>query len=1431
MKNFKKTLALVLSLMMVFSAISVVFSMPVSAAEAGDAYSVAINASNYTSYIEADKSISSLAAATRTDGAAASFDAFRVAKGSNGSVYFTFNDFDKLLLSDISLSWHGRAIMKTANSVAVYVSANNEDWYFISAIAAAGSFTPAGATEAITVSDNTNASPVVATLSEINSSLDDVATLYVRIDMVSATDTDVNWVYFADLTVSGTLVTDPYYYNADLTTLCDANGNAVENYTSRLVASDNIQVANSRNYSNNQHPMLVSAKDKEGYAILKFDDFNSKYLSAATLSYEGKANDSGDAIDVYISSTFDESAPTGDYWTRINGIGHGDNYATTNAYGSPLTADISSYVEKGFAALYVRIHFKNTGAVTQTLFSNLIIEGRLRDYQYEDFGVAFDNNFGADGAWSEEAATYVHDTANLSIGAKVLPEATNTDTYVIFKFNAGEGKVLRNAVLSWSGRGISNVNNYVNVFISHSLDAEWTYLNGIGHSDSGYATDNNESSPYITDLSDYTGEGVETLYVKVFMRKSYGSWAYLKSLAVSGIIVPEAQDNTTVCTILTTGLSDSNSVMQNQSFTFTAAAMPIQLTDKTVTATMSDDKATVTYADGVYTVTGVTAGDTTLTLTSGKYSKDYKITVIPAYIDNDFDATIDVTADTKVDVTKFYDLDSIDGVMANSAGATVKIPVDFAEFTYVGSNFVKATVAWGVTGSGVASFDVYVDNVAAENKLATLYATPFGSSITEQTVASFMNTVLKDTHDIYVVFNTPGSALIDITFGNFDGGYTGEYSRDYSDATATPDWVTKVINYHGLRATTGGAMGAKYGTDATIIYRVDATEGKTLTGFNYTLDGRYISNGKIANTVLYIYASADMNNWTLLNTISGKGDAAIGTSLLANNVLENVVSNGAETVYFKLVMNVPQSGGLDSWNILQQVKLNPVENDGVLGDTNADGVVDIVDLVRFKKVQAGIALVSDIADTAYFAGKNNTANDLIYTRKTIIGAAFDVDRSAFDVIATDTLPAQSPESKTPTIFEAMSLPVTTSADATAEYNADRIQFCLDNYGFVTLKAGEYYEIDSAIILDGKNEVLKTEDPENPAELSFWGDSWYVVQVKGTNNTLKDVIVNQNLNYTTGIHLDTAVVQVVDATNALLDGVTVMGDIEPESADTTYATGDIGTSYPAALYVLRSTAPVIKNSTFRNCFYGVIFHSSQTVEMNAVMDNCLVTYNRCDGITLAGYAQIKNSEICYNGYDCMNGGDGDPIPGAGIYVEANQVGFVIDNCEIHRNNGFNVDVNGAANGIITNNTIYDAGWTTFPEATDYVKVTYHNGVSLAISGLVGGTVTGNTVTNTNAATVLSDCYAHTVYGNDINGFFGYNNTGTAFGDIPEGGNIIVACFIARGSSNVTVEGNTFTAEAEGVTGYAIFVDYISSATIGENTTTGNVLQAVAVETEE
>lgn len=411
--------------------------------------------------------------------------------------------------------------------------------------------------------------------------------------------------------------------------------------------------------------------------------------------------------------------------------------------------------------------------------------------------------------------------------------------------------------------------------------------------------------------------------------------------------------------------------------------------------------------------------------------------------------------------------------------------------------------------------------------------------------------------------------------------------------------------------------------------------------------------------------------------------------------------------------------------------------------------------------------------------------------------------SAASQAAGSTTRRVSRTTKTPPREDAQSLLPATGSSA-ASLNVTRIRYCLMNYGFCYLAPGEVFELSEPLQLSMNDAVLGCADKNDPAELRLVSKAWQLIDVTGRNITIQDLIINYNRQYGTGTSLDKAVVQLYGP-STVIDNCRIMGGSAPESKGSNQITG--------VYFLYEGTgACVVKNSVIRNCFYGVLFRDVLTKSMGHTLENCTVTYNRCDGVTFAGYGTVKDCTITYNGYDCLNpvGGTSYPIPGAGVYTEGNQKGFTLDGCEIAYNNGFNLDVNRAANCTITNNNIHDPGWVSFPEALDYKTVKYRNGISACLTGLRSSTVTGNTITNSLGANRLDQSYAHLYTGGDVNGYFRVSGSAADFSDLPAGGASVVACALVNYPGEYqnygnTISGNTFTARtSDGTTGVGLFV---------------------------
>lgn len=417
--------------------------------------------------------------------------------------------------------------------------------------------------------------------------------------------------------------------------------------------------------------------------------------------------------------------------------------------------------------------------------------------------------------------------------------------------------------------------------------------------------------------------------------------------------------------------------------------------------------------------------------------------------------------------------------------------------------------------------------------------------------------------------------------------------------------------------------------------------------------------------------------------------------------------------------------------------------------------------------------------------------------------------------------------KKPPKEDAMNLLPATGSSA-ASLNVERIRYCLINYGFCYLAAGERFDLATPLDLGMDNATLGCTDAKDPAQLRLTAKAWHLLLVTGSNITVKDLVINYNSQYSSGESLDKAVVQLYGQ-NTIIDNCVIQGNTTPERNSANTIVG---------LYFLSEKAKgsTVKNSTIQNCFYGVIFRDVLTKAQNNQLLNCTVTYNRCDGVTFAGYGVVRDCTITHNGYDCRNpyGDSAYPIPGAGVYTQDTNKGFVLDGCEIAYNNGFNLDINVAENLEITDNHIHSPGWRQFPKAADYKTVNYGNGISACLTGMRNSIFTGNTVTNTVTANRLDQSYAHLYTGGDVNDYFQKSGSSTPFSGLTPGGASVVACALVNypgrdQNYGNTISNNTFTAKTSdsATTGIGLVVNYKahSKNTFSKNNDSGSEIGTV------
>ena len=269
MKNFKKALALVLSLVLILGAMP--FAMVASAEfEAGDTYSVSIGEANYELYTQS--SDVALSYGYRQDNMRAPYYTFSINKGQSGSVIYKFNDFGGTSIKDLSIAWYGRMASGSGQYIGCYVSTDGQNWTFVNAIARDKKYTKLTDGEEIAVADRVDpgyGKPVVDL-----KSLGTVDCLYVKMHVKNETGGTPNHYYYANLTVSGTYVGKPEEkpYSAafgnDFYDETNTENNYFGTHVANIIESDGVQGGNVTNYG---EILMPKTPNTASYAIFKFD--------------------------------------------------------------------------------------------------------------------------------------------------------------------------------------------------------------------------------------------------------------------------------------------------------------------------------------------------------------------------------------------------------------------------------------------------------------------------------------------------------------------------------------------------------------------------------------------------------------------------------------------------------------------------------------------------------------------------------------------------------------------------------------------------------------------------------------------------------------------------------------------------------------------------------------------------------------------------------------------------------------------------------------------------------------------------------------------------------------------------------------------------------------------------------------------------------
>ena len=391
-----------------------------------------------------------------------------------------------------------------------------------------------------------------------------------------------------------------------------------------------------------------------------------------------------------------------------------------------------------------------------------------------------------------------------------------------------------------------------------------------------------------------------------------------------------------------------------------------------------------------------------------------------------------------------------------------------------------------------------------------------------------------------------------------------------------------------------------------------------------------------------------------------------------------------------------------------------------------------------------------------------------------------------------------------------------SAIDNAQNTYERIQWCLAKYGHAYLGSGSF-TLNHMLVLNSDTLISANWDwPEvkaidNPDSVNSF---------IGMNGNSRVAFLSLNANKYFMDHPNASIIEMLDDNNQV-DNCFIMG------ASTPLLKTDNGEL--VGVYIMCGDNNMVWNNKISNCDHGVIANSSITTAVNNVIKGNALFYNRRDGVSLPGYGQVIGNRIYLNGWDCRNGGGGTnpPIPGAGIYVENNLNGALIQYDTIYDNNGHNIDIANVNNFSILNNLVYNPGNPSFP-ATDYVVAPdFGAAFSVSLFNISNSIIENNQIRNEARP---SNAVSVGFWGGDKNHVMGESLSDTMT-DLPFRGNSIIAFCLGElrpGSkvsnqplnqtANNTIRNNVFIASPNGIgyfstrnTGFAVDLSWSAQTT--------------------
>ena len=266
-----------------------------------------------------------------------------------------------------------------------------------------------------------------------------------------------------------------------------------------------------------------------------------------------------------------------------------------------------------------------------------------------------------------------------------------------------------------------------------------------------------------------------------------------------------------------------------------------------------------------------------------------------------------------------------------------------------------------------------------------------------------------------------------------------------------------------------------------------------------------------------------------------------------------------------------------------------------------------------------------------------------------------------------------------------------AASNDAALNRSTIQGCLDApAGYAGLEPGATYSIDASLIVDA-GDVLEGIDPKARS----------VVQPAAASApfaTSSNAIVNV-VNSTGGDAGGTMRNVKIDMRDARPAGSTIYGVRVAYDKNRVENVEITSTPMPwrevraISLYFGTGYENLADGVDIHHAGLGVVFVNGNTEAMSPWVDHAVITDNRGDSVTFAGYGKLTNSVIARNGYDDGDSGSGTRLPpGGALYASyVNQEGGWIENNEVSDSCGTNLELNMTRNFTVLGNHFFHPGW--------------------------------------------------------------------------------------------------------------------------------------------